>query len=167
MRRTLNFLLLPALLISLFFIYGCPVDMDYPPDEPGSVPIDKNLVGTWNCVSDTCTDLKKVIVEKIDESSYNIQVVENGDNYMADDYDFTGYITTIDGKKFIYALGETSGTYYTYNYELKQNKLTLYDVGLIENGRDSITSTDAFRKEISASLKKEGCLSGRFDFVKE
>ena len=167
MKRTANLILLPALLISLFFIYGCPVDMDYPPDEPGSKPIDETLLGNWKCVSDTCDDLQNITVERNDDNSYYIYVSASGENYMADDIEFTGYITQIDGKNFIYAEGQTSYTYFTYNYILSGNTLTLFDVGLLEGGKDSVTSIGSFRSEISASLKKPGCLTSRRDFQKE
>lgn len=167
MTRTTKFLILPALFFGLFFIYGCPVDMEFPPDEPGSKPIDEALIGTWTCVNDTCDDLKVVLVEKADDYAYTIQVREHGANYMADDFTFSGYVTEIDGKKFLYAQGDVKGTYFTYHYRVSGNKLSLFDVGLLEGGKDAVTSTDAFRAEISASLKKEGCLSEQLDFVKE
>jgi len=167
MTRTVKFLLLPVLFFGLFFIYGCPVDMDFPPDDAGSKPMDEALLGTWTCVNDTCDDLKVVLVEKADDYTYTIEVKENGENYLADDITFSGYVTEIDGKKFIYARGDVMGTFFTYHYQVSGNKLILYDVGLLEGGKDAVTSTEAFRAEISASLKKEGCLSGRLDFVRK
>jgi hypothetical protein len=164
MKPLSKLFVLPLLIIGLMFIYGCPVGMDYPPDEPGNKPVDEALVGTWNCVSDTCSDLKKVKIEKYDDYSYDITILETGSDYMADDDFFVGYVTEIDGYKLIFAEEQTSGLYYTYCYEISGNRLTIYDVGLLESGIDAAKSTDAFRKEISASLKKSGCLSSRLDF---
>jgi len=73
-------------------------------------------------------------------------------------------MTEIDGRKFLYAEGEISFTFFTYNYEISKNSLSLYDVGLLVGGRDAVTSTEAFRTEISASMKKPECLSERLDF---
>jgi hypothetical protein len=166
MKFIAKIVLLPALILSLLLIYGCPVGMNFPPDEPGTVPVDKELVGTWTCTLDTCSDLKVIRVEKKDNFSYTVTVTEKGEGYMADEMDFTGYITQIDGKKFFYALGATSGSYFLYHYVVSGKSLSLFDVGLLEGGKDAVTSTEAFRAEISASLKKEGCLSERVDFKK-
>lgn len=166
MKTLRKLFVLPLLISGLLFVYGCPVGMDYPPDEPGIKPVDDALLGTWSCVSDTCSDLKTVKIEKYDNSSYDITILETGSEYMADDDFFVGYVTEIDGYKFIFAEEQTSGLYYTYCYQLSGNRLTIFDVGLLEGGIDAVKSTEAFRKEISASLKKPGCLSGKLDFTR-
>ena len=167
MKRIARYFFFPVLLISMFILYGCPVDMDYPPDEPGTKPIDESLIGTWTCIADTCHDLQVVKVEKRNDYSYYIEVLKEGAEYLADDFYFIGYVTEIDGKKFLYAEGETSFTFFTYNYEISKNSLSLYDVSLLVGGRDAVTSTEAFRAEISASLKKPECLSERLDFRRD
>jgi hypothetical protein len=167
MKKTVKVIILPALLALLFFIYGCPVGMNFPPDEPGTQKIDNALIGTWTCIMDSCSDLKVVKVEKKDDVSYSIEVQETGNDYLTDDKRFKGYVTKIDGKNFIYALGETSGEYYTYYYEVSGKSLSLFDVSLLVGGKDAVTSIEAFRAEISASLKKEGCITERVDFKKK
>ena len=158
MKRTIQFFLLPSLLITLLFIYGCPVGIDYPPDKPGTVLIDKALLGTWTCVMDTCSDLQVVKVEKIDEYSYAIEVLQEGEMYALEDVFFTGYLTKIDGIDILYALEESTGKFYNYHYKISGNNLILYDVSLLVGGMDAVTSTEAFRAEISASAKLEGFL---------
>ncbi len=158
MKRTVQFIIIPVLLFSLFFIYGCPVGIDYPPDEPGTVKIDKALLGTWTCTMDTCSDLQVVKVEKNDDYSYTIEVLAKGSMYSVNDDKFKGYVTNIDGKDILYAHEESTGKYYNYHYLVSGNKLTLYDVSLLVGGIDAATSTQAFRNEISASIKLEGFL---------
>lgn len=154
------------LLSALMLMYGCPVGLDFPPDEPGSKIIDRALIGTWNCVSDTCSDLKKVKVEEYNNFSFDITVLETGSDYMADSDFFEGYVTQIEGRKFIYAEEPVSGQYYIYCYEISGNKLTIFDVALLDGGIEAVTSTEALRNQIAASLGKPGCISGRLDFAR-
>ncbi len=158
MKRIVQFIFLPALLFSLFFIYGCPVGIAFPPDEPGTVKIDKALLGTWTCSMDTCSDIQVVKVEKNDDYSYNIEVLEKGSMYSVNDAKFKGYVTNIDGKDILYAHEESTGKYYNYHYLVSGKKLTLYDVSLLVGGIDAVTSTQAFRDEISGSIKMKGFL---------
>lgn len=167
MTRTLKFLILPTLFLGLMFIYGCPLDMNFPPDKPGSKHIDEALLGTWHCVNDTCNDLQVVLVEKEDDYTYAIEVKEKGEDFMVDAVTFSGYVTEIDGKKFLYVRGNEMDTYFTYHYQVSGKKLSIYDVGLLVGGKEAVTSTEAFRAEISASLKKEDCLRERLDFVRK
>jgi hypothetical protein len=167
MKKHMKLILLPVLFISLIFLYGCPVSMDFPADYPGTQKIDKALIGTWTCVMDSCSDLQVVTVKKKTDYSYDIEVVEKGDSYFVDDLFFEGFVTRIDGKNFLYAKGESTAGYFLYHYEVDGKSLSLFDVSLIEGGKDAVTSTEAFRAEISASLKKEGCLTERIDFKRK
>ena len=162
-KFNLLFVLTPFILL----LTGCPVGTDYPLSTPGTEKIDKALIGTW-IAQDPESSVKKVKIKKSDKYSYNVMVVDTGSYYWVDDMKFTGYTTEMEGKKFVYFKGETSGKYYLYCYEVIDKKqFKTWDVGLKEGGIDAVVSTDAFRQEVIASLKHDDCLSGEILWIKE
>lgn len=165
MKKSLSILLLlPVLLL----IMGCPVSTSYPIAEPGSEKIDKQLIGIWlNTVSDSLSDVLKVSIARKTETSYKVLVLEKGTMYAVDTTLFEGYVTKLEGKTFFYLKpeGKTS-EFYLYCYKFDDNVLKTYDVGLKEGGLDAVTSTEAFRKEVTASLRHTDCLSGEITWKK-
>lgn len=161
-RRIKIFWFIPLLLLA-----GCPVGTDYPLGMPGEEKIDKNLLGTWTATDNT-SYVKKVKIEKADEYSYNVEVLDTGENYWVNDTKFKGYVTQIEDKQFVYFKGITDGKYYLYCYN-KKNKKTIetYDVGLKVDGIKAVTSIPAFREEVKKSLKKEDCLIEKIVWKKE
>lgn len=149
--HSLSFFLLFA---GILFIYGCPVGVDYSPDTPGSKPIDKRLLGTWTCVSGACDDIQVVEVTKSDNTSYSIRIIEKGSSYNTSDIAFKAWVTQIDGCDFLYAQGDSTSQYYNYTYKFNKKRLVLYDTRFLEGGMDAVTSGEALRAELSASLKK-------------
>lgn len=144
-----------------------PVGVNFPPGTPGTEKINKKLLGVWyNDLKDP--EVKKVKITKADDFTYEVEVIDKGSLYMAATDFFKGYVTKIDGKDFVYFLEEKdSGQYFLYNYTFEDNKLKTYDVGLKVGGIDAVTSSEAFRDEIKASLKMEDCLSGEIIWTKE
>lgn len=167
MKKLTQFQIITLLLVTVLFIYGCPVGVDYAPDTPGSKPIDKRLIGTWTCVSGSCDDIKVVEVKKEDKTSYSIKVLEKGTSYMTNDVNFKGWVTQIDGIDFLYAQGDSSSQYYNYTYSFKNDRLILYDARFLEGGMDAVTSSEALRTEISASLKKPDFFTEPLEFEKK
>jgi len=152
---------------SLLLFTGCPVGVNFPPGTPGTEKIDKKLIGTWSNDQED-PEVKKVTISKADAYTYEVEVLEKGSLYMANTDHFKGYVTKIDGKNFVYFLEDKdSGQYFLYNYNIEDGKLKTYDVGLKVGGIDAVTSTEAFREEIKASLKMEDCLSGEIVWKKE
>lgn len=146
---------------------GCPVGVNFPPGTPGTEKIDKKLIGTWSNDQED-PEVKKVTISKADDFSYSVEVLEKGSLYMANTDHFKGYVTKIDGKDFVYFLEDRdSGQYFLYHYNIEDGKLKTYDVGLKVGGIDAVTSTEAFREEIKASLKLDDCLSGEIVWKKE
>lgn len=157
MKKYLLYVLMGAITITF---YGCPVGSSYPLGKPGTEKIDKALIGTWEAVGDPAElAVVKVSIKKKDNYSYNVDVLETGETYSADDQNFIGWITELDGKTFLYVQGRNNSSYYLYHYEIKSGKLVSHDVGLLVGGKDAITSTEAYRKEVSESLKLPDCLS--------
>ncbi len=157
-------ILLPALLL----IMGCPVNTSFPIAEPGSEKIDKALVGTWlNSETDSLSDVIRVAISKKDAVTYDVEVLEYGSMYTPEGKSFEGFVTKLDGETFFYVrpVGKAS-EYYLYHYRFEDNLLKTYDVGLKVGGLDAVTSTEAFRAEVSASLKHVDCLSGEIRWTK-
>jgi hypothetical protein len=157
-------ILLPAILL----IMGCPVNTAFPIAEPGTEKIDKALIGTWlNAEADSLSDVISVSISKKDQVSYDVEVLENGPMYMVESTSFEGFVTKLEGETFFYVrpVGKDS-EYYLYHYRFEDNLLKTYDVGLKVGGIDSVTSIEAFRAEVTASMKLADCLSGEIRWTK-
>lgn len=154
--------MLPAVLL----FYGCPVGLDHSAGTPGTEKIDKSLLGTW-VTEKTEHEFKKVTVTKLDDYSYNVVVDEVGELYSVEGKEFTGWVTTIKDKKFLYAKPTNESSYYLYHYEIKDKKLITYDVGLLDGGIEAVKSTESLRKQIETSLGMDGCLSEETTFTKQ
>lgn len=146
---------------------GCPTGQEYPLGDD-STNIDPALLGTWVARSDSA-EMLEINVTKEDEVTYGIEVVSTSDSYLLDDVEFFAWITRIDGHQFLFAqpLSEEDDKFYVYHYTVEKNQLVIHDVGLLVGGSDAVTSMEAFREEVSASLKLPDCLTGRVDYVKK
>jgi hypothetical protein len=160
-------LYLLAILCVSFLTAGCPVGLKYPLAEPFTEPIDKNLLGTWVAKSDSAEMLQFRVILKSDYT-YVIDVQETSDNYLLDIYEFDAWVTKFEGRNFIYGKAQTgdSEDYYLYEYVVKDKNLAIQDVSLLVGGVDAVTSTEALRKEIAASLKLPDCLTARLEYSK-
>lgn len=163
MLPALRFALIAALSLSLF---GCPTGLDFPLAEKPD-KIDPALIGRWSANTSEA-EMLEVLVKKKDDYSYDIEVLETSEMYMLDDYKFVGQVTRLDGRTFLIAQPIESGEekYYHYHYHFEGGKLVIEDVGLLVGGADAVTSSDALRKEVSASLRNPECLSARMEYVK-
>ncbi len=159
----LRFALLALLTLGLF---GCPTGLDYPLTEKPD-KIDPALIGKWSANTPEA-EMLEVSIRKKDEHSYLIEVLESSEGYMLEDFKFVGHLTRLDGRTFLIAKSIESAEekYYHYHYHFEEGKLVIQDVGLLVGGVDAVTSTEALRKEVSASLKNPECLSGRMEYVK-
>ena len=139
------------LIITTF--YGCPVGINYPLGTPGKEKINKELIGTW--VSDkTDAEVLKVKFEKNDDYTYKVTVMERGEMYALETDNLTGWVTEVEGKTFLFFKPENEDTYYHYMIKSSDKKsLVTCDVSLLDGGVDSVTSTEAFRKQVVTSMK--------------
>ena len=164
----------PILLFSAIFSIallttGCPVGIAYPLCEESQVlKIDKDLLGTWRAVSDSA-EILEVKISKEDDVTFAVEVLQKGENYMVDDIEFFSWTTKLDGHTFIFSQGANSDSddYFLYEYAFKGKRLVIHDVSLLVGGTDAITSTEAFREELSASLKMPDCLVSKLEYVKQ
>lgn len=133
--------------------YGCPVGIDYPLGVTGKEKINKDLLGTW--VSDSPeAEVLKVKFEKNDDNSYKVTVLERGEMYALETDNLTGWVTEVEGKTFVFFKPEGEEKFYHYMIkESGSNTLVTCDVSLLDGGVDAVTSTEAFRKQVAASMK--------------
>lgn len=159
-----------ALLLLLGIVStGCPVGIAYPLCEATQIEkVDKNLLGTWKAM-DNSADILQVKIGKEDEVTYNVEVLEKGENYMVDEVQFFSWATKLDGHSFLFSKASEGddSNYYLYHIVLDKKRLIIEDMGLLVGGVDAVTSTEAFRQEVSASLKMPDCLSARFEYSKQ
>lgn len=154
-----------------FAFMGCPVSSKYPLGEKGKEPINKDLIGTWKNDS-TGSEATKVIVSKGKETNtYSVEVTEKGTMFMSETTSFKGWLTVIDDKTFLVlqevVVDVAAETYYVYHVKVDKNKLTTNDITLKVGGTDAIVSTETYREEVRASMKKEGFLAGEIVWKKQ
>ncbi|MDH4472241.1 MAG: hypothetical protein QE487_06515 [Fluviicola sp.] len=161
-----------ALIVSgLFILAGCPVSSTYPLGKKGDVKLDTRLIGTF---SNTAEDVEanKVIIKKGSETNtYTVYVAEKGSSFMADGPDFTGWLAKLDDQTFLVLQQVIDDveqeTYYVYHIEMIKNGFTSSDISLKVNGTAAITSIEAYREEVKASMGMEGFLAGQIEWKKD
>lgn len=148
------FLLIPA----LFLLTACPIGLDYAPGKEGTEKVNSDLEGTWKyqgAGGGADAEVLSVTFKKKDKYSFLVTVLEVGEMYSIETKEFIGYETKIEGLNILY-FKPTSGTdqkYYLYQYTLSKGEFTIADISLKVGGVDAVTSTDALRTEIAASMK--------------
>ena len=147
---------------------GCPIGLQYPVAPINSEKTDKELLGTWVADSDSA-EVQEVLFEEINDVMYSIKVLRKSEDYMADAMEYLGWVTKLDGNHILYAqpYDVPAEEYYHYHYALKGKSLVIHDMSLLVGGKDAVTSTEALRSELSASLKKPDCLSSRFTYQRK
>ncbi len=148
MKRYTYFLLSPLLLL----LWGCPIELNYPIDEPGSRKIDRDLLGVWSCEDNNCTEFRTLEVSEGNApNSYLIKVLEKGESYMSDDSVFVGYSTEFANELMMYLRPIEGNKWMHYRIEKSNGTITLRDVVLADQGIDAVTSTAALREEVKRS----------------
>ncbi len=164
-------LLYSSILLVSVLTAGCPVSIGYPLCEEDKVEkLDRRLIGTWKADSESAEILEVSIQKEEDNDlTFAIEVLEQGENYMAEDTEFRSWITKLDGHSFIFskAVNADKDEYYLYEYSFEGQKLVIQDVSLLIGGIDGVTSTETFREEVSASLKKPDCLTDRQEYTRQ
>ncbi|MBK8556910.1 MAG: hypothetical protein IPL65_14560 [Lewinellaceae bacterium] len=158
------------LLLAALIFSGCPVSTDYPLGENGTEKIDKNLFGTWT-TDNADSEVKKVTINSADNLTYNVSVQEKGEMYAAEEDQFKAWLTRLDKRTFLVlqelSEGTDTGNYFLYHLRISKKELVTHDVSLLKEGIDAVVSTEAFRKEVSASLKDAKCLTSEIVWLKE
>lgn len=165
MKKSIAFLL--ALPI-LFVITGCPVGIAYPLGYIGTEKIDKRLIGSWS-QTNTEMEVLKMTFEKMDNYTLKVTITERGSMFMEDGDVFRGWCTEINNQDFVYfqEIDSLAANYYHYVYTFENKELVTYDLGLLVGGIDAVTSTEAFRKEVMASMNDPEFLTGKIVWSKD
>lgn len=163
----------PILYILLIFssailLMGCPISTSYPLGTSGEQKIDERLLGTWKNDS-SGVEVKKAIVRRNNSNEYIIRVVEKGPRYEVDGMKYKGWLTTINGHQFLVlqAMKVFRPTYYAYHITLGDGTVTTQEISLLVEGKAAVTSTEAYRKEVEASMEKDGFLTNEIVWKKE
>lgn len=142
-------LLLPLTLL----LTACPVGMDY---SLGNLKenIDQNLIGTWEVETES-KEIEKIQISKNNKNSLRVKILERGEMYVLETDDLTAYQTVLEGKTFLILKPDGEEKFYHYQFEIVDGKIIFHDVSLIVKGVDAVTSIEAFRAEVAASMKME------------
>lgn len=154
------------LLPLVFLLSGCPVGLDYPLGKPGTEPLDPALIGVW-VQDDSEKEVMKLVIRAKTETSYDVEVLERGSMFSLEDDHFTGWVTTAGGRQFVYFKPDSEDKYYTYCYEVRDGEILSWDASLQVGGIDAVTSSEALRKEIEASVNHPDFLNGQTVWLKE
>ncbi|HWY37248.1 MAG TPA: hypothetical protein VNY73_01725 [Bacteroidia bacterium] len=145
-KLILQFITLSGLAVLL---QGCQYTTELPIDEP-TVKIDEKILGKWEAKN---SDYNYTVTKK-DEFNYKF---EKKGKTSTDVNNYTGFLSVIDGTKFlnVYDDGASAKTYYLYKVEQSTSgaKITLLPV--TENIDEKFTSS----AELKAFIKKYMALS--------
>lgn len=149
-----NISIISLFLLIIMTFYGCPVGLDYPIAKPGIEKIDETLLGTWIC-SNADSEVAKLRIEKKDDYSYVVTILERGVTYSLETDNLNGWITRINDKIFFYLQPDNESKYYHYMIKDKtENGFITCDVSLLNGGVDIVTSTSTLRSEVISSMNK-------------
>lgn len=165
MKRLILLCILPL----MWVLTGCPISVDYPLGYPGKEKIDDKLIGSW-VTADTSAEVISFTIEKADDFSYKVKVLERGSMYAENVDDFKGWNTTLGGKQFIYFqnVSDASAGYYSYCYWFDTaGNLVASDFALLVGGVDAVTSTENYRREVSQSMVMPDWLGTSFTYAKK
>ncbi|MGE0637916.1 MAG: hypothetical protein AB7G44_04150 [Bacteroidia bacterium] len=145
-----NLLSLSVLAFAIILFSGCPYSAEVAIDQP-SVKIDEKLLGTWE--SKSSSDYTYT-VSKVDDKTYRFEkkTISSGDIIY-----YKGFLSEIDGKRFmnIYEEGSVTNTYYFYKVEVSGSgaKTTLTPVteNITEMFTTSAALKDFFKKNMANS----------------
>lgn len=143
-----KFMLICSVLLASFLILGCPASTRFPLGEPGTVPINKDLVGIWETSDEY--EVQKIEFIENDPYSYLIKVLTSTEKYIGDQY-YVGYLTNIGTKNYLYARPLGSGgdevNYYYFKIDITKNTLTTREVTFADS---TISSTAQLREYFSS-----------------
>jgi hypothetical protein len=160
-KMNIRTILLPTLIAVSVFLTGCPISTKYPLcDKTNALPFDATLLGTWRNTAvkeDEGHEAAKIMVSKgSSTNTYRISVKEKREAYAADSDVFDGWITEINGTKFFVLQevvnGKSMETFYVYLFVPGAGMFTTNDASLKVKGTDAITSIEAYREEMKASM---------------
>lgn len=166
MKKYLSILFTISILLGI--LTACPVSSSYPLGEKGAVALNTKLLGTW---SSDATDIEanQITISKGKEANtYALHVDVKGSSFMADGDDFTAWIAQIKDKQFLVLQDQATETnaYYVYYFSVKDGELISNDITLKVKGVDAITSIEAYREEVSASMDMEDFLASEIKWKK-
>jgi hypothetical protein len=166
MKKYLSILFTISILLGI--LTACPVSSSYPLGEKGAVALNTKLLGTW---SSDATDIEanQVTISKGKEANtYALHVDVKGSMFAAQGEDFTAWIAQIKDKQFLVLQDQAAETnaYYVYYFSMKDGELISNDITLKVKGVDAITSIEAYREEVSASMDMEDFLASEIKWKK-
>lgn len=134
--------LISCLLVASFMFMGCPYSSEVSIDTEASTKINKMLIGKWE--SKSSSDYSYTVSEK----SSNTYVIEKKSASSGDVTTYNGFLSEIDGVKYLNISEESSSTptYYFYKFDVSTsgNKATLTPV--TENITEKFTTSAELKK---------------------
>ncbi|MCC7453823.1 MAG: hypothetical protein IT222_06640 [Crocinitomix sp.] len=162
---------LSILAVCTILLTACPIGSSFPLGKKGEVKLNPELIGVWTT---DATDVEATAVEftkGTEANTYNFEVLEKGSMFMADGPSFIAWLTELNAKTFLVLQQVVDGvpieTYYVYCIQLEKKKMTSFDISLKVNGVDAITSIQAYRDEVKASMEFDDFLGNQIDWVRK
>ncbi len=153
--------------ICLFVLTGCPIGLDYPLGYKGEEKNDAKLYGAWEINDPEETVLAFKVTRKT-ENTMQFTVLEPGELFTPNTYEFTGWIVSLGGMRFL-CLSEDAEPNAFYHYvihSVSETEFKISDLTLLDGGLDAVTSQENLRKEVLSSMKKPNFLDGAITYTK-
>lgn len=150
--RTLKLILILPL---IFLLQACPIGLDYSMAEGNQTKIDKKLIGVWTSDNPE-SEIVRVEFTRLSETSLRAKVLEPGESYTVEGYDWTVWQTEVEGRQFLVFKPDNENKYYHYCFEFDGDQVVFHDVSLLDGGTDAVTSVETLREEVAKSINMDG-----------
>lgn len=138
-----------CLLVASFMFMGCPYSSEVAIDSEAHLKINNLLLGKWE--SKSSSDYSYTVTEK-DANTY---LIEKKSSSSGDITSYNGFLSEIDGVKYlnVYDVSSSTVTYYFYKVEVSSsgNKASLIPV--TENIDEKFTSSAEMKKFFKENQK--------------
>ena len=154
----------------MLLLTACPLSTTFPLGQKGDAEFNELLLGTWSTEASDPVVKKATISKGEEPGTAKLHVDEKGELFAADGTDFLIWLTNLENQTFLVMQqvmdGENQPTFYAQHITIAQNILTTHDISLLENGIDAVTSVEAYREEVKASMKNPEFLQEQVEWKK-
>lgn len=154
----------------MLLLTACPLSTSFPLGQKDEVEFNNLLIGTWSNKAKDPVIKQATISEGEEPLTAKLHVDEKGELFVAVGLDFLVWLTEIEDQTFLVLQqiidGENQETYYVQHITIAQNVITTHDISLLENGIDAVTSIEAYREEVKASMHNPEFLQEQVEWKK-
>jgi len=107
------------------FLYGCPLESEFPLSIPETAQLDRDLIGNWKFINPEKEEVATIAIYPFNEHELIIISREENKNIFA----YRAFVTCLNGEKFLNVQEidqtEDKRQWMFVNYSIRGNRLTL------------------------------------------